>query len=214
MEFAKGNLWCDQYGTFKFEDNQYDYSVIWDKESGALLRDDTHVSHFMWSKNADVARALVYDDSSASKIDVFFTNATQTTPNSNFTVNGQKGMWHTLSNDEWIYLIKNNGSLRTTIMVNDNYINGLIVFCDGYSGSRVGLTEIPEGCAFLPAAGTRDPTGDRKTIWNAGSYGHYWSASPLYEQSAFDVRLIQDVNPDSISGRDYAYSVRLVTDVE
>ena len=214
VEFAKGNLWCDQYGTFKFEDNQYDYSVIWDKESGALLRDDTHVSHFMWSKNADVARALVYDDPSASKSDVIFTNATQTTPNSNFTVNGQKGMWHTLSNDEWIYLIKNNGSLRTTIMVNDNYINGLIVFCDGYSGSRVGLTEIPEGCAFLPAAGMRDPSGDCKTISHAGFYGSYWTASQLYEKSAFEVRLIQDVTTDNVSGRDQAQSVRLVTDVE
>ena len=199
--FSKGNLWRDDKGSFRFEDNQYDFNS-----------DDyntSHISHFMWSKNIDVACALQYNDSATSENDVFFTNATQTTPNSNFTANGQTGMWRTLSKDEWEYLINNNGSVAANI----NGINGLIIFCDGYSGSTTGLTEIPKGCLFLPAAGYRDGIDGDTIINSVGSNGSYWSSTPHIDSTAYYLYFSSGrVHPASINNRSRACAVRLVTE--
>ena len=201
--FSKGNLWRDNDGLFHFEDNQYDFN------RGDY--DTEHISHFMWSKDIDVACALIYDDPSASQNDVFFTNADETTPNPDFTVNGQKEVWRTLSKDEWEYLIENNGSVWATI----NGIGGLIIFCDGYSGSTTDLTGIPHGCAFLPATGIRNGDGGNPSVVSVGTDGYYWSASPDGPISAFDLFFhSSNVNPDHPDIRDYAYAVRLVTDVK
>ncbi len=195
--FSKGNLWRANDGSFHFEDNQYDFNS-----------DDyntSHISHFMWSKDVDVACSLQYDDPSASADDVFFTNAKQDTPNPDFTANGQTGVWRTLSNDEWEYLLENNGSVLTTV----NNIYGLIVFYDGYSGSTTGLTEIPKGCLFLPAAGARDGSD----VNFVGDYGLYWSSSAIDEYRAygvsFDSFYVTSGNYDHRYG---GFSVRLITE--
>ena len=112
--FAKGNLWYGkaseeaESATFNFEENQYGYSVKYDGKHRCFVRDEDHISHFMWSKNANVSLAVNYDDLSASDNDVFFTNASQTTSNPNFTVNGQKGVWRALSNEEAFYLFNHH----------------------------------------------------------------------------------------------------------
>ena len=170
-----------------------------------------HISHFMWSKDVDVACALQYDDPSASADDVFFTNAKQDTPNPDFTANGQTGVWRTLSNDEWEYLLENNGSVWATI----NGINGLIIFCDGYSGSKAGLTEIPKDCLFLPVAGYRYGDSGSISIDGVVSYGCYWSSSTNTYRNAFDLCFFYSgfVSTTHIDYRHEAYSVRLVTDV-
>lgn len=200
--FSKGNLWRDSNGLFHFEGNQYDFN------SGDY--DTEHISHFMWSKDADVSCALQYDDPSRDTNDVFFTNADETKPNPDFTVNGQEGMWRTLSTNEWSYLINHNGSLWTTI----SGVKGLIIFCDGYSGSTTGLTEIPKGCFFLPAAGDRLGNDGTTYIINAGSFGFYWSASSFGGSTAFDLRFNSGgVAPNDCGARNRAQSVRLVTDI-
>lgn len=216
--FSQGNLWYGktsegaESATFNFEVNQYDFRVIGGDEYGNVFRDDEHISHFMWSKNADVACALKYNDPSLSNNDVLFTNAAQDTANPDFTANGQKGMWRALSGDEWKYLVENNGSLWTTI----NGINGLIIFCDGYSGSKTGLTEIPKDCLFLPAAGVRNGIDGYTHISSAGVFGNYWSASLSYANHPFDLYFLSDkIYPGvEIHTTDTAQSVRLVTDVK
>ena len=201
--FSKGNLWRANDGSFHFEDNQYDFN--------RSDYDPWHISHFMWSKDANVACALKYDDPSASQNDALFTNATKTTPNKDFTVNGQTGMWRTLSNDEWKYLIDNNGSVFTTV----NNIYGLIVFYDGYSGSRTGLTDIPKGCLFLPAAGVRDGYNGYTYVNYAGSYGYYWSSTPLGLSTAYFLDFHSGVvDPANFCNRYKAYAVRLVTEAK
>ena len=137
VEFAPGNLW---YGTeddakpvgkaFHFEANQWSFANTWD---------ESHVSHFFWSKMASVAYAASYEDGSAASGDVFFTNATETTANENFQVSGEtKGTWRTLSKGEWEYLLNTSGSSGR----NDanrfakalvNGVKGLLVFPDGYT---------------------------------------------------------------------------------
>ncbi len=199
--FAKGNLWRGYDELFHFEESQYDFN----KE----LYDPRHISHFMWSKDVDVACALQYNDLSATE-NVFFTNANGVTPNSNFTVNGQKGVWRTLSADEWTYLVDHNGSLWTTI----DGVNGRIIFCDGYSGSRTGLTEIPNGCLFLPAAGFRNGGSGSTRVDAAGSDGFYWSASSFGDY-AYGLNFFSDVvDPSHSDRRSQACAVRLVTECQ
>lgn len=200
--FSWGNLWRDNDGSFHFENNQYNFN------SGDYYT--KHISHFMWSKDVDVACALKYDDPSASSTDVFFTNADETTPNSNFTVNGKNGLWRTLSTNEWSYLINHNGSLWTTI----SGVKGLIIFCDGYSGSTTGLTEIPKGCLFLPAAGFRNGDDGGTSITYVGNTGYYWSSTPLNNNGAFFLHFRSvDINPECHDNRPNAFAVRLVTDI-
>ncbi len=214
--FSKGNLWCDYKGLFNFEEDQFGYSVRWDEESGYFMRDDLHVSHFMWSKNADVARNQQYDDPNRSAKDALFTNATQTTPNPNFTVNGQKGLWRALSKEEWTYLINNNGSVWATI----NEVRGRIIFCDGYSGEKEGeFTEIPEGCLFLPAAGWRDGVNElerlRNCVSNLGEKGFYLFSALSDIGYAYKLEFNSSNISSSISVyREEAFAIRLVTEVK
>lgn len=229
VNFAKGNLWYGktsedaESATFNFEENQYGYSVKYDVRQRCLFRDEDHISHFMWSKNANVSLAVDYDDPSATLDDVFFTNATQTTPNPNFTVNGQKGVWRALSNEEAIYLFNHHGHVWATI----NGVGGIIVFCDGYSGETEGdFAEIPKDCLFLPAAGYRnglistssDNTSMVYYCGNAGEYltstengydGKNWATSPV-KKISFDSSYL---SLDVCRTRSRAQSVRLVTDI-
>lgn len=224
--FAKGNLWYGktseeaESATFNFEENQYDYGAKWDFYLSHHLRDDNHISHFMWSNNADVARAFLFEDLSVSENDMFFTNASQTTPNPDFTVNGQKGIWRTLSADEWTYLVNHNGHAWATI----NGVGGRIIFCDGYSGEKVGeFTEIPNGCLFLPAAGWRIGESNVITyipqiVYHTGEAGRYISAT-VGKSDPINVNTLKfDSEQLSITSftceRSYAQSVRLVTEVK
>lgn len=66
----------------------------------------SHITHFYWSTEASNAAYTGYHnyDSKGTADDVLFTNASSTTPNADFIVDGQKGIWRTLSNEEWQYL--------------------------------------------------------------------------------------------------------------
>lgn len=215
--FAKGNLWYgliilgSDSSTFNFEENQYDLGVRWNENHTTAYRDDEHVSHFLWSKNADVARAFKYNDSSASESDAFFTNSTQTTPNPYFTANKQKGLWRTLSSEEWTYLVNNNGSTGATI----NDVWGIIIFCDEYSGKKEGeFTQIPKGCLFLPAVGFRNE--GEGPLHDVGDIGFYGTASPRNKSyDALHLYFERDkVLPNFNDARHRGQSVRLVTEVK
>lgn len=202
--FSRGNLYWDG-NSFEFEDDQFSSASDWNSN---------HVSHFYWSNDASKAYAEDYSDPAASQNDVFFTNATYTTPNSSFTVNGETGMWRTLSKDEWNYLTTNN-SVWATI----NGINGLIIFYDGYTGSKTGLTTVPNGCVFLPAAGYRN--GYSGMISDAGSTGAYSSSIAGFVDGdstpcAYDMMFGEAyTNPQTLNYRvRYGSSVRLVMDCE
>ena len=79
---------------------------------------------------------------------------------------------------------------------------------DGHSGYRV-TSKTNGNSIFLPAAGFRH----RKSLYNVGSYGHYWSAGPysntngcyLYFNSSY-------VYPQNYSNRAYGFSVRPVSE--
>jgi len=130
--FSKGNLYYDG-SAFKFEDNQYSFNGTWST---------SHVSHFFWSKTASVAYDSLHNDE-CSDTDIFFTNATATTAKSDFTANGQTGVWRTLSggaSGEWDYLLTSRAGVTigstsnarcAYVKVND--ICGLLIFPDVFT---------------------------------------------------------------------------------
>lgn len=221
IRFSKGNLYCsgasfDENGKctsvsddqWFMEQHQYDYGGNWDG--------GTRISHFLWSKDCMRSLDKTYDGTGASNQDVFFTNST------NFAVNGVSA-WHTLSQPEWAYLLgdstERSGKYRTGVTVNG--VMGLVIAPDKFSGT-IGNTydatdwataEINDGLVFLPAAGSRFGSNGITDISNAGSYGYYWSASPINDLIAFDLDFNSgDVYSNYSVARDKALSVRLVTD--
>ena len=63
------------------------------------------------------------------------------------------------------------------------------------------------GCVFLPAAGGRNVT----TVYNAGTYGNYWSSSSFFDMKAYIVYFNSGcLYPANYNDRSHGFSVRLV----
>ena len=223
VQFSKGNLYCsgvefNEDGTVKsianalwgFESNQYDTTPTTNKE-----RTDGHISHFMWCADAKNAMALKYEDG-WNKDETFFAAK-------NFTVNGYSG-WCTLSTNEWQYLFNTrtvNGGTGAgkSYSLNITYGGkmGVVLYPDDYTGSVLSGTvdSLPEGVVFLPAAGFRNGYDGDVTVYYVGNDGYYWSASPNYGNFAYDLNFNSgDVFPNNNDARNWAQSVRLVTECQ
>jgi len=155
VHFSKGNLWYDGSSTWGFEANQYDTTP---PAGGTWV--SSHVSHFYWSKEASVAYAESYSDSGAVDDDVLFTNATETTPKADFTVNGVTGKYRALSRTEWEWLLgpyssPNPGTnCRESSTVNGtdnaryaevivNGVKGLLIFPDTFTWNATTMGNTP-----------------------------------------------------------------------
>ena len=69
------------------------------------------------------------------------------------------------------------------------------------------------GCVFLPAAGYRNGFDGDTFIINVGSYGYYWSSTPIVNYSAYYLNFYSgNVYPAINNFRNFAYAVRLVTE--
>lgn len=93
-------------------------------------------------------------------------------------------LWRTLTSAEWYYLLNTrkfngqmgNGNSYSKVTINNVW--GLLLYPDdfylqsSYNG-RNDLTEVPDGCVFLPGAGMRDPDG-ATPVTNPGSEVSYW----------------------------------------
>jgi len=218
VHFSKGNLYYSG-STWKFEANQYSSAATWDT---------SHVSHFFWSKKAGVAYAGSYSDSGEATSDVLFTNATETTPKADFTVNGVTGKYRALSRDEWQYLFNYGGYTNTTRAGLYAYgvtvagkTNCVVLYPDGWTGAKVGNGDTTSydtaeewaiaeaaGAVCLPAAGYRCGSGVRRV----GDYGgFYWSASASGADFAYYMYFYDSiVYPAYYCDRYSGQSVRLV----
>ena len=206
--FSQGNLYWDG-SAFKFEDSQTAFASEWDAE---------HVSHFFWSKTASVAYAELYSDSGTDEYDVFFTNATDETANSDFIVNGIAGKYRSLSGSEWDYLLESRivndgtGENHSYSFITYSEKAGIVLYSDDYTGEEISgeVAGLPEGTVFMPISGYRI----EHNIYDIGIYGLYWTSSPYNDLSAhyfyFDG---SHVFPD-YDARALGCSVRLVTDCE
>ena len=208
--FSQGNLYYDG-SKFCFEDNQYFIASSWNS---------SHVSNFYWSMTASVTYSgSSYYDGSAATSDVLFTNATKTTPNANFTVNGQTGMWRTLSQAEWKYLFENHS--YKYMSVNGKY--GIVIAPDGFSGeiSEASIADWTAaedaGFVFLPNTGFRESSYTSETDKSC----IYWTSTAHVNRPEDAYRMFfqwngagLDVNIQESGQRKWAVGIRLVTDCD
>jgi len=220
VRFSKGNLYYEN-SAFNFEANQYTYSYS-----------SSHCGLFRWAANSgtlsnDISSAISIETSLTGETsDVFFTNATETTPRDGFTVAGQAG-WRTLSSDEWKNLIgcidapsprTNASSLYKYGVTVCGTSNCLIIAPDGYdytkfqteySKSSTPLTwsqAETQGLVCLPAAGCRNGSG----VICTGDYGFYLSSMPYDSYSAYCLGFFNTTADVGGSSRGLGISVRLV----
>lgn len=194
--FSNGNLRYRNYN-FEFEANQW------------TMRPSHNVSdcgHFFWASSASKATASSYNSSWNGETSFFADNG------------GAIPGWRVLTRDEWRYLLNvrevNGGTGYGYTCVSDtiNGVFGLIIFRDGYRKNTTGLTSIPEGCVFLPAAGCRSDG----IIEDADFYGGYWSSTTYGSYSAYDCFFSRGglyvSENDDYEMRYWGLSVRLVID--
>ena len=140
------------------------------------------------------------------------------------------GIWRTLTNAEWAYLI-NTRSTTSGIRYAKATVNGvpgMIIVPDNWSTSTYALNSTNTtgaafttnvitsaqwttlenaGCAFLPAAGGRFGT----SVYYVGSYGSYWSGTCSSSYGAYSLNFDSgSVNPSNSIYRYIGQSVRLV----
>jgi len=142
------------------------------------------------------------------------------------------GLWYTLSKDECEYLLNERKTLwdirfaKATV----NNVKGLILVPDnwnhfhfnkpnemkaGFDSNVINdvLWETLEnnGAVFLPAAGGRNGL----TVYSAGSFGYYWSATSFDKQNAYFIYFGESVlHPAGKGGCHYGQAVRLVCPAE
>lgn len=206
--FAKGNLWYGKKdgaseATFNFEDSQLDYPAAWNAN---------HVSHFYWSKSADVARAEAYSDPQISADDVLFTN------NADFVANGQKGIWHILEYLDWYDIaFKFKPAVITDGKGSEHH--GFIMLPDEFFNPFPGKDKFTleefskmeaEGAVFLPNAGSR--TGSE--LSDQGTVGAYYSSTLSGEPKRAWYFKNGDEHTVTNCERNVGLSLRLVTEVQ
>lgn len=220
VHFSQGNLWYGKVGTattatWNFETNQYD-----SEPTGSGSWDPGHISHFYWTKTAEVACAYTYDDTGKDANDVFFTNETETTAKADFTVNGVTGKYRTLSKDEWVYLINKDGAenvrkgkYKYGVKVCEK-ANCLILAPDDFKGAietsydtAAWATAEAAGLVCLPAAGNRS----NPYVGNVTAIGYYCSSTAFDRDNAYVVFFASgSCRTDDHIIRGYGISVRLI----
>ena len=221
VHFSKGNL---QYvGTWQLAENQWNYF--------GESQSDNHRDLFGWGTGNNPNNVSTdYND-----------YATYTEWGNNPITNGGNtaNMWRTLKKEEWVYLFYGRTDAAKLFSLGKvNGVNGTILLPDNWSGDKYdnatdGLTDQgtyyynsnetnftlhtyegdtwtameKAGAVFLPAAGYRGGTD----VDNVGSYGYYWSATPVDTYNAYLLFFSsRNLNPQGSYTRDDGRSVRLV----
>ena len=256
VRFSKGNL---QYQastkTWRFAEHQYDY--IGNNNKNISSTYTGWIDLFGWGTSgydntANDSYAKNFQPWASSKAEVNSTNnyygygpsltmtdknLTGTSANYDWGVynaitNGgnAKGMWRTLTKDEWVYLLSTRSTpLRSLATVNGK--KGLIILPDNWvKPSGISYTATTSdyttntytaaqwttmedaGAVFLPAAGSRNGT----SMGDVGTYGYYWSSSYYSSNKAYGVLFRSGGLYPSHSNyyRSSGHSVRLCADIE
>jgi len=217
VRFSKSNLYYNG-STFLFEKYQYDYRTWQNCEScidGTIEPNGTPTGNcglFVWSKNE--SDAVSVDTWSNGVNDIFFTNDenNETSPNDDFIVNGEKGVWRTLTYEEWVYVLNINNSSDPLVgrqyanrfaMAKVNGVCGLLLFPDGYTGtvSGDGIGTINSTSEGFPSSNIQQVTwtsmvtagvvflpasnGRSGGAVGGGTFGNYWSSTPNTYNTAY-----------------------------
>ena len=139
-------------------------------------------------------------------------------------------LWRTLTSAEWGHLLNTrtvnggsgNGYSYSYVMINN--VSGLLLYNDDFYSqtvynNRTDLTEVPEGCVFLPGAGRRTPPPaiGTATISEVGNV-YYWTSS-VYRNNSRQPYMLQASasSTASVPVADhiyYGHSVRLVQNAQ
>ena len=214
VEFSRGNLFWDG-DSYEFEANQLDFPTS---------RAASHMGHFFWSNDPEVARASSYSDPNRGEHDVFFTNAAEYSANPDFTVGDITGRFRTLSMLEWKYLFDSRSNAKSLYKVHVTVCGKaecLVIAPDNYNGGAIKESYSEEewqeaeaqGLVCLPAAGyfymSNAPVQ---------GVGHYWSSAPWTKDCAQSIFFLSGTigvgYSDELSSRFEGYTVRLVRDKE
>ena len=222
--FSKGNLQAKYNGSsydWSFAEHQSDY--IGNASGNNTINDDCSnidgaiVDMFGWSTGSTNFGISKSKEASAYSGDFVDWGVALGNGNGVTLTN----TWRTLTKDEWSYLVRTrkvNGKTgygETCVKATIDGIKGLIIFHDSYTGEISGLTSIPEGCVFLPAAGRRYGIDD---FYGVGNYTFYWSATPdgtgnTSQVFYFYTETDNEKPTCNIDHRYGGYSVRLVCNV-
>ena len=216
VEFAPGNLYWDG-SSWQFEANQWDFRTYAGKNScigGSVTTDGTPSGHwglFGWSGSTGSATYGMSTSQDNSDYSGDFKDWGGLAIG-DYAAN----TWHTLSNDEWGYLLNDRTddaeSLRAWVTLTDVNVSGLVILPDESDETAREVTTTvlvaASGAVFFPAAGCRYGT-DVSCI---GSDGIYWSSTPDedYEVGAYYVDFYSDNVETIYDGRNRGHAVRLV----
>lgn len=236
VHFSKGNLQARYNGrkyTWGFAENQYDYignaagNTTIDNQSKGNV-----VDLFGWSTfttNYGISTANSSSDYASGFVD-WGRNI------------GDGRNWHTLSHNEWLYLLKTRSASTVSGASNARYAKatvngkaGMILLPDSYT-HPAGVKELANintagadysrnsysaddwtklesaGVVFLPAVGFRSISN----VYETGSEGYYWSSTARNDSRAYNMRFnyysMYHPREDLDFSRFYGYSVRLVTE--
>ena len=224
VKFSSGNL---QYhpanNKWRFAESQLDY--IGDANSNISSSYNGWLDLFGWSTSATnfgVSTSTNSNDYSGSFVDWGTNKIGNDTPNT----------WHTLTKDEWEYLLNtrtNATSLKGVAQVNG--VNGLILLPDNWtcpsgvtfkSGFHYNYADYQTftaeqwsklesaGAIFLPVTGYRYGSG----VSFVRSFGDYWSATEYDRTWVYYLDFDSDGAPMNYSSRYFGRSVRLVKDLQ
>lgn len=205
--FSQGNLqYQASTNTFRFAEHQYDWignnamqGTVQNCNNHAISQDYTGwIDLFGWGTSG-YGTCKPYNYESFSN---YYPNVPSLSGDNvnydwgyyNAISNGgnQPHLWRTLSSDEWNYLLTqrlfdegthagNNYSYKRVVLNNSTVeVAGLLLFPDGYTEQTMvqsQISEIPEGCVFIPAKGGYRTYMSNMFRTSNIDYGYYWSAT-------------------------------------
>ena len=241
--FSKGNLqYIGSASTpyWKFANNQWDFlgettgqnsdSVNVDRDLfgwGTSGYDHGAVCYQPWSTSTAGGNYNVYGAGNYNLYDQTGQADWGDNPISNGG-NVENSGWHTLTREEWEYVLKtrSTASGNRYVRAKVNNIAGIILLPDDwdasyyllnnstYASNTITSEQWPtledHGAVFLPAVGSRDGTSV-----STGGYGHYWSAS--YSSTSYTYELYftgSSLGTGNTQNRRMGISVRLVHGVQ
>ena len=250
VQFSRGNL---QYqastGTWRFAEHQYDY--VGADNANISSTYSGWIDVFGWGTSGWSSGATCYQPWSTSTTHSdyypggsYTNNLTGDYANADWGVynrisNGgnQPGMWRTLTQDEWNYLLFTRNASTISGTANARFTKatigsatGLVVFPDSFTvPSGIALVDVnnaaapftanifdatqwsqleTNGALFLPAAGDRNGTDARYIGTNA----YYWTSTYYDESHAYCVDFVSNLVYMNQVNRYDGHCVRLVMD--
>lgn len=237
VRFSQGNL---QYrastNAWRFAEHQYD--IIGQDNLNISSTYEGWIDLFGWGTSGWNSGAACYHpwDTNRTNSNYYSQNIASTNADwgiFNAISNGgaRAGMWRTLTNSEWDYLLNSRSANKRYAKATINGQDGVVIFPDSFDGQGITINNAntynadyssnnysanwdileSRGAVFLPKAGYRYK--NNSGIRFNQDHLYYWSSIRATSEQAFALNF-SDPNLIIQCGKAYGYSVRLVKDVE